>query len=89
MNDDPIREEKTLFEKFRDRLSKGKKKKIFLTTYNPYTKKEQDKVIGSYFSKDEEQIINAFKNLGITAMTTENKLRKLAKLKEVKKNKWR
>lgn len=63
MNDEPIREEKTLFEKFRDRLSKGKKKKIFLTTYNPYTKKEQDKVIGSYFSKDEEPLIIKFNSL--------------------------
>ena len=54
MNDDPIKENKTVFEKFRDRFAGGKRKKIIITTCSPYTK--NDRVIGTYLSKDEEQL---------------------------------
>ena len=62
--DDPIKEEKTLFEKFRESFLGNRKKKVYITTRNPYANKEYDHLIGYYKAKDEKQLVESMQNLG-------------------------
>lgn len=60
-NYDPIQKEKTFLEKIWENVKGYKIKKIYITTqsFGPY--KEQSREIGSYLSKDEEEVLSYFR----------------------------
>lgn len=60
-NYDPIQKEKTFIEKIWESVRGHKRKKIYITTqsFGPY--EEQCREIGSYLSKDEEEVLSYFR----------------------------
>lgn len=75
---DPIQKEKTFLEKIWESVSKKKRRKVIITTRNPYTKKEQNYVLCSYKIEDQEKMEEAlwsFREAVLKTGMTVNELR--------------